>query len=354
MKIVIAGAGVIGSSIAWHLAVAGCREVVVVDRGPDFGAGSTSRATGGFRCQFGTAVNVRMSLLSREKLLRFEDEIGVDSGYRPHGYLFLVRKDSELAELQAAQRVQHACGSVAPRMIDRREVMEINPAIDDPDISGAAFCPCDGFIRPMEILRGYAEAARRLGVKFQFATEARILDPDVTYINACGAWAAELAPVPVVPLRRRIACTVPTTVLPETMPMTIWTGDGFHTRVRDARVMLLLPDHPPDDDTWLPQVTQLAHQRLPILREIPIDPAHCWEGLYEMSPDRHAIIGWHPTVPNLFLANGSSGHGVMHAPAIGQIVSEMVLSGRATCMDVHALRPSRFAEGLPVSGPALL
>ena len=136
--------------------------------------------------------------------------------------------------------------------------------------------------------------------------------------------------------------------------MTIWAGDGFHARVRDGRVMLLLPDDPPDDERWLPELLQRAHARLPCLRNIAIDPQHSWSGLYEMSPDRHAIIGWHPVVPDLFLANGSSGHGVMHAPAIGQIAAEMILDGKAASVDVHVLRPTRFAEGEPVSGPALL
>jgi len=354
MKIVIAGAGVIGSSIAWHLAERGCRDIRVVERGRDLGEGSTGKATGGFRCQFGTTVNVQLSLLSLQKLLRFRDEVGADPGYRPDGYLFLIRTDEEHDQLVAAQAVQHAGGSHQPRMIDRREVLEINPAIRDPEVRGAAFCPTDGFIRPMQILRGYADAARRLGVRFEFETDLRSLEPGVTYVNAGGAWAAELAPVPVVPLRRRVACTIPTNALPESMPMTIWTGDGFHARVRDGRVMLLQPDNPPDDSKWLSQLLRHAHDRLPVLKDIAIDPAHCWSGFYEMSPDRHAIIGWHPSIPDLFLANGSSGHGVMHAPAIGQIAAEMILEGKATSVDVHALRPERFAEGDPVSGPALL
>src|SRR5712691_11864617 len=258
MKVVIIGAGVIGCSIAYHLASRGVRNVRVVDRAGDFGAGSTPRATGGFRSQFGTEVNVRLSMLSREKLLRFEDEIGVDSGYRQYGYLFMARTPNELDELLTAQKVQHACGVKEARTIDADEIRRLNPAVRDESLIGGTFCPTDGFIVANQIMRGYAEAATRLGAKFEFETTVRSFDRGVTYVNAAGAWAAEVSDVPVTPLRRRAACTVPTNVLPADMPMTIWAGDAFHVRVRNGRVMLVWPDTPPNDDIWLDTVLRWA------------------------------------------------------------------------------------------------
>lgn len=368
-EVVIIGGGVIGASVAWHLASRGCRDVVVIERALDHGAGSTARATGGFRVQFGTEVNVRLSMLSRDKLLRFEDEIGVDPGYRQYGYLFLLRSQSEVVELAAAQRVQHACGATASRMIDAAEAKRLSPAIDDPAVIGASFCPIDGFIKPTEILRGYAEAAARLGVRFRFEEEfhgfmtagSRIDSVETShgligarvFVNAAGAWAGEVSEVPVTPLRRRVAVTVPTNVLPEQTPMTIWAGDAFHVRVRDGRVMLVWPDTPPNDDVWLSNVRRMADTRIPVVRNIPIDEAASWWGFYEMSPDRHAIVGRDMKLENLYLANGSSGHGVMHSPAIGQLVAELITGGSPS-LDIHALRPSRFAEGQPNEGPALL
>jgi glycine/D-amino acid oxidase-like deaminating enzyme len=351
--VVVIGAGVIGSSIAYHLAARGVRNIRVVDRAADQLSGSTPRATGGFRSQFGTAVNVRLSMLSRQKLLRFQDEIGVDSGYRPYGYLFMARSQREMDELTAAQRVQHSCGVTEARTIDAEEIRRLNPAVHDPSLIGGTFCPTDGFIVATQILAGYTEAAKRLGARFEFNTSETSFDRGVTYVNAAGAWAADVSDVPVTPLRRRAACTIPTTVLPADMPMTIWVGDAFHVRVRNGRVMLVWPDTPPDDDVWLDKVIAWAHERMPVLRDVPIDPAHCWEGLYEMSPDRHAIVGRDPERENLFLANGSSGHGVMHAPAIGQLLAEMIVDGK-TSIDISALRPSRFAEGKPIRGPELL
>ena len=103
-EVLIVGAGVIGCSIAWHLASRGLSDVRAIDRGLELGAGSTSRATGGYRAQFGTGINVRLSLLSREKLKRFHQEVGGDPGYRPHGYLFVARSEAQLQRLRDAQK----------------------------------------------------------------------------------------------------------------------------------------------------------------------------------------------------------------------------------------------------------
>jgi sarcosine oxidase subunit beta len=376
-SVVIIGAGVIGASIAWHLTARGVRDVVVLDRGDELGAGSTPRATGGFRAQFATPADIALSLLSREKLIRFEAEIGVDSGYRPYGYLFIARSEQAMAQLRLANELQHASGLPEARVIDADEVRRINPAVEDDAIVGGTFCPTDGFIRAMKILGGYAAAALRNGVRFDFGVAVRGMRiegdrlvaletsrGDIycdVFVNAAGAWAATLGvDLPVAPLRRQVAATVETDVLSDTMPMTVWADDGFHFRVRDRRVLLLWPDSPPpsyditfDADPWLPRVLAFANERVPCLRDIPIDPAACWAGLYEMSPDHHAILGRAPALANLYLANGSSGHGVMHAPAIGHVIAELIVDGR-TSIDIDSLRPSRFAEGAGIEAPSLL
>jgi sarcosine oxidase subunit beta len=333
-EVVVAGGGVIGASVAYHLARRGCRDILVLDRGDDFGAGSTSKATGGFRAQFDNETEVRMSLLARAKLRAFEEEIGAESGYSPRGYLFLACNDAELEELLRAQTVQHACGLAEARMVSAVEAREINPAIGDDSIIGGAFCPTDGFIRPMNILRGYAEAARRLGVRFEFGAELRDwsdVDAEVK-IEARGAWSGP----PVVPLRRNIAATVLTNVLDELMPMTIWSGDWYHLRVREGRVLLLWPDDPPDDSVWLAEVLRRTRERVPCLRDVPIE--ECWSGFYEMTPDGHALFGLHD---GIYYATGASGHGVMHSPALGQLLAELIVDGK-TSIDVSALRPDRF------------
>jgi sarcosine oxidase subunit beta len=376
---------VIGASVAYHLANKGCAPVIVLERHRAPGWGSTGRATGGFRAQFGSEVNVRLSLLSRELLARFEDELGVSPGYHPCGYLFAASDEAQLDTLRAGQAIQRAAGLEEARMVTPSEIEEINPAILTDGLVGGVFCPTDGFIRPGQILRGYIEGAERLGVTFEYGVgctgfdldgssgrifAVRTAEGDVavgSVVNAAGAWAALVAreaglDLPVEPLRRQVALTHPFDALPEDMPMTIFAEDGFHLRIRDGRVMLLWPDEPDVTDPfdvsveegWIDSVFERARLRVPRLSRTSVDREECWAGLYEMSPDGHALLGRAPEIENLFLVNGSSGHGVMHAPALGHLLAEIVVEGAAGTLETYALRPCRFAESEPNLAPRLL
>jgi sarcosine oxidase, subunit beta len=381
--VVIVGGGVIGASVAWHLATRGCTRVLVLDAASTLGMGSTGKATGGFRVQFGSEPNIRLSLLAREKLRRFADEVGVDPGFRSCGYLFLTEREDTLAGLLEAQAMQRALGVDEARPVTVDEALGINPAFAAEGLVGGVYCPTDGFMRPLEILRGYREGAQRMGVRFDYGAPVRgirvrggrvaSVQTDAgelgagAVVNAAGAWAGQVAAmagvdIPVTPLRRHVAVTEPFAALPECMPLTIFVESGFHLRMRDGRVVMLWdyqpnPEDPFDasfDDAWLPEVTARAHRWMPSLRDARLDRSLCVAGLYEMSPDRHVLLGAAPGVDNLYLANGSSGHGVMHSPAIGQLLAEIMLDGAASSMDVHPLRPSRFAEGLPITSPEFL
>ena len=209
-SVAVIGGGVIGASVAYHLARRGWRDVVVLDRAPAPGGGSTGRATGGFRAQYATAVNVRLSLLAREKLRCFEAETGVDPGYAECGYLWLAGSADELAELERAQRIQHGEGLTEAVLLGAADVAAVNPAVAPAGIVGAAYCPSDGFIRPLAILEGYLRAASRLGVELRWGVEATgfrrrpdrsiaavetgqgALDVEAV-VDAAGAWASAVA-----------------------------------------------------------------------------------------------------------------------------------------------------------------
>lgn len=381
-EIVIVGAGVMGASVAWHLATMGAKSILLLDRGAEAGTGSTGRATGGFRSQYASGANVRLSRLSREKLLRFREETGGDAAYQPHGYLFLATSDAHLAILRDAQAVQHSEGAREATMLSVDDVPRLQPHVLLDEVVGAAFCPTDGFMRPLGILAGYLAAAERLGAQVRWEADVTGVDRrgnrivalrtatdtigcDVV-VNAAGAWANTVSgfagsQLPVVPVRRQVLATVPTNALPPSTPMTIFTGDNFHFRVRDGRVLMLLPLDTPRQNpfdtgfeaSWAQEVVSRAHARVPVLRDVAVDLAASWAGLYEMSPDHHAILGRARGCDNLYLINGSSGHGVMHSPALGQLLAEEML-GRPKALDTYPFRPERFAEGAPNPAPVLL
>lgn len=374
--VVIVGAGIIGASVAYHLALRGGVSIVVLEKESALGRGSTGRATGGYRAQYSTEINVRLSLLARDALRRFSAETGVDPGYRPCGYLWIAKSSDEFEDLTRAHALQQRLGLHEAELLDAAAVLRKNPFVAPNDIVGGAFCQTDGFLRPLELLRGYVESAKRRGVTFLCDAEVTSVGKTSSgrihtvharnglsiktdaVVDAAGAWARSVAnlagvDLPVVPLRRQVALTEPCNRLPDDMPMTIFMENGFHLRVRDGRVMLLwpTPGNPTDpydagvEASWLEEIARKAARNVPCLSDIRIDAETCWAGLYEMSPDKHAILGAAPGCPNLFLINGSSGHGVMHSPALGRLLAEIIVDGHASTLDTWPLRPSRFAEG---------
>lgn len=365
-----------GASVAHHLARRCVDDILVIDRSRGPGMGSTGAATGGFRAQFATEINVKLSLLARERLLNFQEETGVNPEYNPAGYLFLASSEDQLGFLRGALETQRQAGLNESREVSPEEAAKLNPNVSLGEAIGGTFCTIDGFMRPLKILEGCQRAAISKGVRFCFDTELEALSVSEgrvvraetssgsievdTVVNAAGVWAAEVAEMvgfalPVVPIPRHVATTVPTGILPQDMPMTVFASDGFHFRVRDGRILLIwttqaTPEPSFDttvDPSWLDRVYQRGLEAIPALKDAPLDLQASWAGLYEVSPDKTAILGRPPEFENFYLINGSSGHGVMHSLALGQLAAEMIVDGEARSLDTHALRPTRFAEGEP-------
>jgi sarcosine oxidase subunit beta len=185
-------------------------------------------------------------------------------------------------------------------------------------------------------------------------------------VNCAGAWAANIAnlvglELPVQPLRRMLVPSEPFDEFPHTAPMIIDMSNGFHFRP-EARGFLLAWNDPEEtpgfktdfDPAFVEKILTRAANRVPCFANLPVNPKRAWAGLYEMTPDHHPILGEAPGVPGFFLANGFSGHGVMHAPATGKILGDLLLTGTTDMIDVSLLNLSRFAEGRLIHETAVL
>jgi sarcosine oxidase subunit beta len=371
-SVIVVGAGVIGCSVAFQLARMGGRNIVVLEREPLPGTGSTSRANGGIRAQFTTGANVRMSLLSMEILDSLEEEIGQPPAYRKAGYLFLTDSPEKLAAMERAAAYQRGCG-VDVELLDAAGVRRRVPWVSGERLAGGTFGARDGFIDPGRLCGFFSSAAAHDGVSFRYGQEVVAVEEGAggfvletaegsTFsapfvVNAAGAWSARLGAlfgvdVPVEPVRRHLFLTGPVRDLPPAIPMTIDADTGVLVRREGERVLVAWSnaDEPPGFDTscdpeFVLRFAEALEARFPSVAAAGIDQRRSWAGLYEVTPDHHAILGPVPERPGLLLATGFSGHGVMHAPAAGRCIAEMILRGRSESVDVDALSLARFARG---------
>ncbi len=367
--VVIIGGGVVGCSLAYHLALRGLRDVLVVERDA-VGSGTTSKAAGGIRAQFSTETEIRFSLESIAVFERFVEEFGLDPGYRKIGYLFLISDRDDLAGFQERMALQRRLG-VDVRLISPEDARALVPALHVDDLIGAVWGPQDGMAGPAEVTAGYARRARELGARIEEGvdvtavvvehgrvTGVRTAQGDVgtrIVINAAGPTAARVAQlagvgIPVLPRRRHIFYTEPFPEIPGPVPLTTDRASGFYFR-KEMDQLLLSPGDVEDigadlavpvDWSRVEETVEKALHRLPIVEKARV--AGGWAGLRPLTPDDHAIIGWAPGVEGFFLAVGFGGHGFQHSPATGRHVAEWLVEGKPS-LDLSLFDPARFARG---------
>jgi sarcosine oxidase, subunit beta len=383
--VVLIGGGIVGSSIAYHLVAAGCKNVLVIERETAQGKGSTGKSMGGVRAQFSTPVNIQMSLYSIPFYASFEERLGLPCDYRPQGYLFCATDENHLAYLRANYEKQVAIGLKNVQLIAGDEIRSMFPQLRSDDIVGGSFCSTDGFVDPYSAMIGFmtwaadrgatlwknatvtgiARNTNSNGGSFEVTTSRGTVSTR-TVVNCAGAWAASIAKMvgidlPVKPLRRMLVPTEPFDQFPHTAPMIIDMSTGFHFRP-EGRGFLLAWNDPEEtpgykmdfDPAFIEKILMRAADRVPVFENVAVNPKRAWAGLYEMTPDHHPILGESPDVPGFFFANGFSGHGVMHAPATGKILSDLILTGRTDLIDASLLNFSRFAEGRAIHETAIL
>ncbi len=379
--VAIVGGGIVGASIAYQLTAAGCRNVVILERETSQGKGSTGKSMGGVRAQFSTPVNIQMSLFSIPFLRDFEKALGHPSGYRAQGYLFVATAQRHLDYLRTNYERQAAAGLTTASLVTREDIVRMVPQLRSDDILGGSFCSTDGFVDPYSVMTGFTLRAVDQGAELIRDAQVTGIKQDAqgiagvettqgeiaarTVVNCAGAWSAAVAKMagvelPVEPLRRMLAPTEPFEKISHGAPMVVDMTTGFHFRPEGLGLLLAWndPEEKPGFNTtfdrgFIEKILTRAVDRVPVFEELEVNPSKAWAGLYEMTPDHHPVLGASP-VKGLFFANGFSGHGVMHSPATGKILADLILKGSTDLIDARLLDYARFAEGRLIEETAVL
>ena len=369
-QIVIIGGGVMGASVAYHLALKGCNDVVLLEKEPFFGQGATGRCAGGIRYQFSTEINIRLSQLSLPMLEVFEGETGQAIDLQWPGYLFLLTNEADIQKFRNNVALQHRLG-VQTQWLSGDEIRERVPQLAAEDVLAGTFHAKDGLADPNGVVAGYISAGRRLGVQSFTDTAVSNIetkDGQVTavqtnygriacdsVVNAAGPWSAVVSdmagiPLPVTPIRRQMLTTTPLPEIPSDFPFIIDFAQSlyYHREGQGLLTGMSNPNQPPGLDQNVDEDWELIHMeaainRLPLLERA--GRASAWAGLYEVTPDAHPIFGPVPQLDGYYLVTGFSGHGFMHGPIAGLLMSEIILEGQATTLDISMLDYGRFAEG---------
>ncbi len=368
-EVVIVGAGVMGCSLAFHLARLGLRNIVVLDRS-GIGQGATLACAGGIRAQFSTEINIRIGMEAKRMLRGFEKETGRPADYREIGYLFLLQTAEERKDFEGSVRLQHRLGVEDVRWLEPKEAAAMVGGLKVSDLTGAVFCPSDGLAGPSEVTFGYADAARRLGVIIQENVPVReflrrgdriegVVTPNGELhsqrtVVCAGPWAGQLGElagidIPVVPSKRNVFVSGALPAITPRTPMTIdfHTSFYFHPEGEGVLFGMSDPEQPHGFDVtvdwaFLDRIAAVARHRWPPLLEAPVRTA--WAGLYELTPDSQPLVGLLPDRPGAWIAAGFSGHGFMMAPVIGSWLAEWISRDRSP-VDLSPFAPDRFRLG---------
>ena len=364
------GAGVTGLSVAWHLQRRGIGAVVVERSG--VAAGASGVQPGGVRQQWGTAVNCRLARESAAFYRRAHEHLGgpLELPFTACGYLFLAHSDAALAQLRANVAVQ-AAADVPSRIVDADEAARLVPGLAVESVTGASWCDEDGYLdRPQAIVEAFSrEATIEIGEVVGLRREGsawRLVLRDGSHVDAAAVVVAVgidtpslLAPlgidVPIEPESRWLFLSEP---IAERLvePLVVSAERRFAAKqLADGRVLASDLSAVDDSDAaapeWRRAIRRSILELVPVLEHV--DFSVIVHGVYDVTPDRQAIVGHVPGEDGLWLAAGFSGHGFMLAPAVGRILAEAI-AGESYDEALSIIDPARFAEQRLVPEPQLV
>jgi sarcosine oxidase subunit beta len=367
--IVIIGGGVMGASAAYHLAKRGVKNILLLEKESHFGTGATGRCAGGVRYQFSTEVNVKLSMASLPMIERFKEELGQDVSYRKCGYLLVATNEKDEQEFKWNVALQNRLG-VQTELLSGDEVRKRLPLMRFDDAIAGTFNQKDGTVDPNSVVMGYVNAAQKMGVIALTGAEVtgvtvgggevREVQTNLgtvetrMVLNAAGPWSSLIGAmagiqIPVTPLRRQMFTTNPLKEVPEDFPFVIDFAKSLYYHREGEGLLIGMSnqnekpgfDQNVDEDFELVNL-ETAIERMPLIERA--SRASHWAGLYEVTPDAHPIYGA-TEVKGFLLCTGFSGHGFMHGPISGKLMSEYILDGKFSSVDVSMLDLKRFVEG---------
>ncbi len=364
--VLVIGAGIVGSACAFRLAEQGLR-VGVLEAATAPAMGSTGKSAAGVRVQFSTEANIRLSWESIKEYAAFPELYGSDAGYRPVGYLFVVPENTWQGHI-AAVAVQRSVG-VPVDVLTPSEAQRY-ARFDQTGVHGATYGPIDGVVDPHGITMTYLRMARERGARLHVDAEmlsakrregvwsvdtprGRFEAPET--VNAAGPWSRVVGQragltVPVDPFRRIVFMSGPLEG-PHSYPLTIDLGSGFYFRSEGERLLMgrsNLAEPAGFNDAidwgWLEPTMEAGIARFPWLENVTLDRRASWTGYYEITPDNNPVLGRPVGVDGWTNACGFSGHGVQHAATVGRLITEELLNGRATTINIDEFRIERFGR----------
>jgi glycine/D-amino acid oxidase-like deaminating enzyme len=367
--VVIIGGGVMGASAAYHLSARGAGNVLLLEREQFFGQGATGRCAGGVRYQFGTEINIRLSMASLGMLDRFKEEIGQDIDFRKCGYLFVLTDQRDVAVFKHSVELQNRLG-IHTEWLSADDVRGRLPLMRFDDALAGTYNPEDGLVDPHGVVSGYLAAAKRKGAHILNNVEVtgiRVGGGEVqgvltahgsidthVVLSAAGPWSALVGQmagvqIPVEPVRRQMFTTTPLSEIPPDFPFVLDFARSLYFHRYGEGLLIGMSnqgqqpgfDQDVDEEFELTNV-EAAIRRMPVVEQA--GRASHWAGLYEVTPDAHPIFGNTP-VEGFFVVTGFSGHGFMHGPISGKLMAECILDGKFVTVDVSMLDLGRFQEG---------
>lgn len=375
--VVVVGGGINGVSSAYALKKAGARSVVLIEKG-HVASGPTGLSSGVVRQHYSNEPLAAMARDSVRVWQHFDDLIGGDAGFVQCGVVFFAGPEDAPA-VRASYEMHRRIG-IREELLDPQALLDLEPALYADDIEIATYEADGGYADPAAAANSFASAAARFGVEIRRNTEVLELESDGrgvcavrtsagrlqtrTVVLAAGPWTARLAatagidlPIrasrhPVVMLRRPASWRQDVPVFGDLVR-------GWYFKPESGGQIMVGSIHDIDDSTDVEHFSRIPSEqereeyadaivhRFPIMKEGSHNGG--WAALYDVTPDWQPILGELP-VPGLFCAAGFSGHGFKIAPAIGTIVTELILSGRSTTYDIAAFSPGRFARATSSHG----